>query len=566
MALFGNLFSQKGPKSAHPLGSDENVAALLAEMPVSDPARALQETGEWLDDFSRFADEVASPALLNAALQLDEAAEPARIALLERYFDPRHREHLSEVTWADIERSLRQSIGAYHHCLKAAASPGRKDAPPERQHMLLACVRALRAWGSRAKLLRFRYRGPESADWRELHEILALAGTLGVAGEAVVAYPEGADKLSPLHQYLVAVYLQLAPLTNLAPEQIEALDRLLLGNAALLDLLTAANAASSHKIDLGGAGGPIPADKPTAGGSEWRYLSRSRLRPLVTKVAVGLRTSPAVPPDLASSGLTLDALKSLLRTLMLYWAEEPPHRAKDRRPGHEALRAVIGFGLARRMIAFSDFARSGRSIEYDGNNIDALFEQTRFGGRASLDEMAPEIVVEKAVVSPLVVLEKLELAGDKQMMEAWTLADQSETGMGVTATGLKPRYQIGSLVCLRYDDGIEWHLGIIRRIGRDAAGRASIGLETLAWPSSSVHVKPADENATAWTSIEEAGHGYLDAILVTSDSNQIVLPVGAFVADIRLVMRSGDSRRTIQLTELVERGEDFDVVRFAPAD
>lgn len=569
MAIFGKLFSQLGAKSDHPLGSDGNVADLVAGFTVADPLRVLQETAEWLDDFQRFTGEIDLRALLRAVLRLDEAAFPARQALLERYFDPHHREHLSDLIWNDIERSLRLTLGAYRHCLEAAGREPRKEPPSGsyRQDLLLALARALRAWASRKKLLRFRYRGPDAAEWRDLHAILGLAGRLGCAGEAVAAYETEPDKISPLQHYLVAVYLELAPLTNLAAQQMEALDRMLLANVGQLELATAAGTTTSHKIDLGGGSGPIPMDRTVTGVSQWRYLSRSRLRPMVTRIAIGLRQSPVVPPDLASSGLNLDQLRRLLTTLMLHWAETPPQRGTERSPEHETLRAVTGFSLARRMIAYSDFARSGRSIEYTGSNLHALFEQTRFGGFAYIDKddgAAPPPEVEQ--VNPLDVLEKLELAGDKQMMESWTLVDRSETGLGVTAPGLKSKYQIGSLVCVRFADGIDWHIGVIRRIGRDAAGHASIGLETLAWPASSAKITCIDGRIGAWSRIGEGGQGQLDAILISGDGNKLVLPNGAFVADLELELTSGDSRRRIRLTELTERNEDFELVRFAPAD
>lgn len=570
MAIFGNLFSS-GPKSNHPLGSDANVTDLIAGFTLADPLRVLQESGEWLDDFQRFSGEIDLRAMLRAALRLDAVAFPARQVLLDRYLDPNHREHLSELIWSDIERGLRQTLGAYRHCLEAAGREPRKEpvSGSYREDLTLALARALRIYASRKKLLRFRYRGLEAAEWRELHGILGLAGRFGCAGEAVANYESDTEKITPLQHYLVGIYLELAPLTNLAAPQMEALDRMLLANTSLLGLATGAGGAASHKIDLAGASGPIPADRPVAGGGEWRYLSRSRLRPLVTKLAMTLRQSPVVPPDLATSGLTLDQLKRLLTTLMLHWAETPPHRGTERSPESDTLRAVTGFSLARRMIAYSDFARSGRSIEYTGSNLQPLFEQTRFGGLASLDEDgdAPAPPPEAEQTNPLEVLERLELAGDKQMMESWSLVDRSESGLGVAAPGLKSKYHIGSLVCVRNSEGIDWHVGVIRRIGRDAAGHASIGLETLSWPASSAKVRASgDVAASVWSKLEQGSQGLLDAILIAGDGNKLVLPSGAFAADLQLELISGDSQRLIRLTELTETGEDFELVRFVPAD
>lgn len=565
MPIFGKLFSQKASKSDHPLGSDENVAALLAGIPAHDPARILQETGEWFDDFERFATEIGPAALLHAALRLDDLARPARLALTERYLDPARREHLSDVVWIDIERSTRRVIAACHLCLKTAALDPALQAPDSslRHDMLLASARALRTWAERKKLLRFRYRGPEAADWREAHALLALAGKLGFAGEEVLAYDTEAEKLSPLQNYLVAIYLELSPLANLSAAQIESLDRVLLESAKSLDLLTTAGVSSTHMIDISGAAGPVKIETSAPADGQWRYLSRSRLRPLVTKLAMKLRQDSVLPEKLQSCGLSLDQLHRLLTMLMLHWADVPPYRISERRPGNEPLMAVMGFPLSRRAVAFSDFARSGKSVDYVGTDHVAEFETARFGGMVTTPGAgaAPETAPAAAIVNPLDVLGSLELAGDKQMMEPWTLTDQSDTGLGAAVPGLKSRYQVGHLACVRYADGIEWHLGIIRRIGRDKAGSVSIGLQTLAWPSSSVHVKPVAGSMTAWNTLEHAGHGYVDAILVSLDGDQLVLPRGFFMADLALELRGGD-RRQVRLTELIERGPDFELVRF----
>ncbi len=342
-----------------------------------------------------------------------------------------------------------------------------------------------------------------------------------------------------------------------------------LDSADALELAGNAGAASTHQIDLGGDRGPVPLvrDAPPAQGT-LRYLARGRLRPVVTRLAAELRKSRELPDALHAAGASAEQVRQLVAVLMQHWADAPPQRGTARHNTHDELQVVLGFGLARRMIAFTGFARSGRSLEYSGGDINALFQERHFGGSVKEEtpgEPAPP--AQPLVVNPLEVLQKLELSGDRQMMELWVQADISDSGLGAIAPAVRAKHRIGGLVCLRYADGIEWHLGLIRRIGRDAAGQATLGIETLAWPSAAARVKPLVDAATAaWSKLEGGGDGYLDAILVSDDGFELILPHGAFAADLVIRVRTGEAARQVKLTQLVERGDDFDRVRFAAID
>jgi hypothetical protein len=567
--MFRKLFSLKpGARSNHPLGSDDNVAELLAGIPT-DPARTLQDVDHWLADSARFEDEIGRRALLRAILRLDAAAETARSALLERYLSPSHREYMSEVLWAALDQNLLHVVQGCRHCLDMQLRSPQEGI--DKRDLVQAALRGIGAMAMRKKLLRFRYRPADAAWWREMHGLLSLTGRLGIANEAALPGDGAARKFTPLQLYLVAAYFELAPLSNLVPQQVEVIERLLLDGADTLELAGSAGAASTHQIDLGGDSGPAPLVRDAAPGPDTlRYLSRARLRPKVAKLAADLRKSRALPEALQTSGASSEQVQQLVKVLMQHWVDSPPQRGTARQNSNEELRVVLGFGLARRMIAFTDFARAGRSLEYTGGDINALFQENRFGSmvaEAPRDDNLAAAATRPLEVNPLEVLEKLELSGDRQMMESWLQTDISDTGLGATAPAVRAKHRIGSLVCLRHTDGIEWRLGLIRRIGRDAAGQATLGIETLAWPSASAQVKPLAEGAgTAWAKLEDAGHGHLDAILVSDKGNELILPHGAFATDLAIRVRAGETARQVKLTQLVERGDDFDRVRFAAID
>ena len=82
--------------------------------------------------------------------------------------------------------------------------------------------------------------------------------------------------------------------------------------------------------------------------------------------------------------------------------------------------------LARRMVAAAHFARMGRSLKYEGNDLERItrqFEATRFGTVSSNEPdsgQADEAPAAEEVLSPLQILRKLETGGYEAQMEHWT--------------------------------------------------------------------------------------------------------------------------------------------------
>ncbi|MBK9351359.1 MAG: hypothetical protein IPN05_14740 [Sulfuritalea sp.] len=162
------------------------------------------------------------------------------------------------------------------------------------------------------------------------------------------------------------------------------------------------------------------------------------------------------------------------------------------------------------------FARMGRSLKYRQRleSITRQFEATRFGSVTPNDEGPGQVNNAQAgeeVLTPLQILRKLETGGDEAQMEHWTQVDGSESGIGFIVPAVLPRHRIGVLLCFRETDGMDWRMGVIRRIGRDAANRPSVGIETLAWPSICALAKPCGQES-AWTKVADGGgHGWSDA-------------------------------------------------------
>ncbi|MBK8119947.1 MAG: hypothetical protein IPK39_12830 [Sulfuritalea sp.] len=195
--------------------------------------------------------------------------------------------------------------------------------------------------------------------------------------------------------------------------------------------------------------------------------------------------------------------------------------------------------------------------------MDRLYAEFRFGRveqsvAADADQAAE--IVEPEATSPMEILRSLELRGDKAQMEHWLQVDSSATGLGAAVPAVLPRHQIGLLICLRSREGLDWRLGFIRRIGRDAENRPSIGIETLPWPSICAQAKPGGEE-TVWRNVTEAGDGWLDAVIVSQEGK------GPHPAGRRVCRWHGDRRAQprghwrVRLDSLLEHGQDFERIK-----
>ncbi|MBK6908085.1 MAG: hypothetical protein IPH08_13845 [Rhodocyclaceae bacterium] len=560
--LLGRL---RNDTSTNLFGSSERLAELIDALPI-EPEHRLIEAGEFL---AQLPAQVATLGLfptLRALAKLDAATREARQALLESYFDSGMRDHVANTLLDNLGNHLELLLAAYALLLGFKPPKPEEFLDKDRAYLARTGARALRIWTLQLRVAHFRYRGVSERAWRQAHELLATLGTCGVLQSPVLAYP-GDEKTTPFREYLVAAYLHLAPMGNLDPLQQELLARLLAEQPAF-DCLAQPGGLSTHRINLMGAGGPerYQAGELSASGVQapagavWRYLSTARLRSALLKLEAAVRQTQNVPPWLVALPLSREQTQGALAALLAHWGATPPQRRNDRSDQNQQLRAAFGFSMARRFVAASQFARSGRSLRYDIIDPDEMYKAHHLVSVGK--DAAPAPVVPEAAPNPMDTLNKLESAGDRSMTENWLQVDVSASGMGVAAPALLPRHAIGALVAIRFVDGLEWRMGLIRRIGRDAQGRPNLGLQTLPWPSFSARLRIAPGEHSQWAAALDDEAGWIDAILISEESGELMLPLGAYHEKMEIDLRSELGLQRICLSRLIERGSDFEWVSF----
>ena len=559
--MFNKLISrfQEKKTSDHPLASDKGLNALMADIPQSDPGRLLFDIDHWLAGMEATVQEIGPTLALRALARLDQFSRLSAQQLLSRYLSIGDREYLADSVWSTLDTHAGHLFRGYRAFLN---TPQELKSEDDKVRTARCAARALMAWALRKKLQRFRYRTPGAELWQDAHELLQVLNRLRLLNTRVVPYRNEAES-SPLGEYLIGLYLEFVPVGNVVPQQLEFAESFLRASGGL-DLSSQPDKLSTDRIDLGAANGPQRLKQGDAGGRNIRYCSVLKLRSALMRLAAQVKRPQDAPEWLGRVPASREQIESAVVILMTYWASAPPKRNKDRISGDVELRVVLGFGLARRMIAFATFARLGRSFEYEGEDVTRMFDEARFGTVAPEEAIAEDMMAEAVpaeISDPLKILRKLELAGDQAQMESWMQVDGSATGLGVVVPAVLKRHRIGLLVCLRHLDGLDWRLGLIRRIGRDAANRPSIGIETLAWPSICATAKPVGEESV-WTKVADGGHGWSDAIIVSHDGRELILPAGAFVAGLEVDVRSESRLWRLRLETLLDRGPDYDRIEF----
>ncbi len=567
--MFKKLFDsvqnrlQGGSAPTHPLASPKGIADVVGGIALHDPSHALIEIGEWLAGLDLALPEIGAAAALDALVALDECAHSSDLELLQRYLKPGTREHQTEFSWATLEAHAGRVFKAAKLVLDGLAAAPTTDADKQRYALLGA--RVLRAWSRRKKLLALRYRPIPDAMWQEAHEVVRLLARHALIQIRLRLYPDEGET-TPLREYLIGVYLDLAPQGNLVPAQLEFVDRYLLSTETY-DFAAAPTAATTHAIDFAQGKGPYRSGPDSATGPSVRFLGAVRHRGTLMKLASQVKRKESVPEWVKQTPLEPGELDTAILALLMYWAPAPPKRNSQRKSDAGKLLAVFGFDLARRMVAASQYARSGKSGTYSGVDFDKLFVENRFGTLAAEHDEKAKEVAEAQKIDPHEVLRRMESRGDKAQMEPWTLLDRSDTGFGVTVPTILPRHRIGSLVAVREEAGLEWRLGVIRRIGRDANKRPSLGIESLPGLSICAAAKSVDQIGR-WIDLANAGGGWIDALLVDQEGTHIVLPAGAYLDGVEAQLRTETGIQRIRLKKQLEDGPDFDRAEFervAPA-
>jgi hypothetical protein len=221
--MFNKLISRlRKDGEGHPLSSEQRLAETIAEIRAEDGEGAVLDVDHWLNEVEELVALSDGAALRRAVQRLDEFVQGPLQATWSAWFNSADRLYLSDKGWQTLINHYTAVGKAYALCLADPELPKLDD------KTLLPCfaARAMRAMVQGKKLQRLRYRAPDPAWWDKAGQLLTWARERGASQAQVSVYP-GEEPSSVWREYLIGVYLELAPLDGLLQRQIEVADAVL---------------------------------------------------------------------------------------------------------------------------------------------------------------------------------------------------------------------------------------------------------------------------------------------------------------------------------------------------
>ncbi len=505
------------PEAAPEFADAASCKAWLEHVPLANVATAQYQLLAQAEEFNRFP---ASAAVRLAVLEtLREAVNFVQIEQAKRFTNRALPMAEAEAAVFEDTKELWEEMRVgYLRCLEAAVN----GEAGMRSQAALICQRALAYSGLRMFHHYRAYREVPGEDWHTLHEVYATAERLGITDEVVKDFlNRDVHDTSPRIAYARAVLMALANPNELSQRQGEGLAPLI--------------------ADLAGDRCPERAD-PAASAAEARYLDTRKLAKSLRN-RVGLLRKGEAPSKLAlGEDCVQPTCEQLLVFLYRQWCQPKPGRASDRKPVGETAEACSELPAIHYYLTGQAFRQpTGEQKELSKKQQEEIATFGRVSTREEDDYSQAHGFA----------------------LERWQLEDESAQGLHIVRRAADPgrRYSHGQLIVVRPDDAQRFMLGQVRWLMAAQNGDLHAGVKLLPGLPGGTAVRPTGLNVQAEQYVPALT---LSAVQALSSPPTLVLPAGWYKPG-RIIEVHGESAHRVNLTELVERGTDFERVAYEKA-
>ena len=556
-----------GDDDRHPLASERGIKEFLQGLPESQPAISLDQGFDALESMP--AAKLEAPLMLRALRAVDEHLQHAVAEQWHTLFRDTRGDQVSDMSLGALNQYYQRAALAYAAALDALPREAAKDV---QEHAAVLACRGMSALVHRKKLLHVGYRTPDTALWETINRIYARARGLGVLRNRVAVYGGAGEQTSAANEHLLGLMFEVAPLGNLMPTQMQCLDALLRQLAAGFVSGEQHSAASPFYVELAKAAPPQRWLEGLKARGALLFFGLGAAYAKIQALAEQAAVASEVPDWAVPSDCDLEGYRKLLAMCIEHWSEKPPQRRHKRLAGGDEIVVVHSFTQTRRMVAASEFAKTAAERGFTGFQSDGdklrdakYFNRMRFGS-VNPDRTQTGKLKKEALLPPKKLLEKIELEGDRQLMQRWKVADMSDSGIGAVPPSTASWAKLGVLLGYRLPDSMDWLVAVIRRLGRTSDNKLSVGLERVNGEALSVRVLPIRnaERAT-WENLPIGGEGTEEAILITGPANLLLLPPARYAVGQHYLIWASSERYPVQLTAVYPAGKDYQLVAFSKA-
>jgi len=510
--------------------------AWLENVPLANVGAAQSDFVDQLEEFNRFP--TASAHRLAVLEALREAVNFVQIEQAKRFANRAlpMAEAESEAFASTIALWGEMMLG-YLRCLDAALH---RDAGMHSQAALI-CQRLL-AYSGLKMFHHYRaYREVPRSEWKLLNRIYAAAEKLDVAEDAVKDFlNRDVQETSPRIAYARAVLMGMCNPNELAQRQLTFVAYLLERWAAKLEPADAPVDEGEEVpplfADLEGDACPERGDPAKAAAP--RYLDARKLsKSLRNRVAL-LRKGES-PGKL---GLGEDCVQPSCEQLLVYlyrhWCQAKPARALERRRSDAAAEACADMAAIHHYVSGRPF----RPPDLQTELTEKQREEIATFGRVSTREQ--------------------DDYSDAQgfLVEQWQLEDENAQGMRMVrrAQSAGKRLAHGQLIGVRPVSGKQFMLAQVRWLMCADNGDLHAGVKLLPGLPSPVAARATGLNVQKDEWVPALA---LSAVAALKAPPSLVVPSGWFKPK-RVIELHTERTAKVRLTEVVERGSDFERVYF----
>jgi hypothetical protein len=449
----------------------------------------------------------------------------------------------SEVSlWRKSLALWQGAVQGYRICLQNVLD---QDKELEPFHAFI-CHRLVRTIAQELLEYHYAYQPVPEKVWRELHQAYAAAEEKGVARQAVKdPLNRMMDLSSTEAAYVSALLVCLADPYHMTARQIALADRWLSKWAGRVSVvrqkpapLHAELKPATISVDLAqprGASMLKEFDLPESG----RYLDTNQLAVTLLKRIRHLRKGGA-PSELdMGDDCVQPGCEAFLSMLYQQWCEPLPIRGYERRAG--AAKAQVAFTVP----AIHFFANGEKPLRQPGETETMSWSEIQ------------DIQVFGRVSNHTA---KLQASQRGYALENWRITDESALGFRLAADGMHAaRIHQNQLVAVRTPDARSFALGEVRWLRHREDGTLEMGVKT--WPGipMAIGVRPPVLISSLPGKYQPAF--LLPEIPALRVAASLILPIGWFNKDRPLEVLFED-HLTVRLTQLLEKGADFERIAF----
>ncbi len=500
-----------GSNVDHPMANPVQARQIVAELPVKDSTKALEEIIEWLESLNR-TDGFKVDRRYECVDLLDGAAKRHQRELTQEYLSTSRVQKFLENRLWNAEFGFCKELGeAYVRCIKECV--GGMDGSSAVQRVLPALVaRALRSLALQLKWILLRYGLVEKRIWAHLALLYRLAEEKGISDQAIAVYPGPHGNSTVKREFLKALMLPASSLDGLPPVKQQIAERAV-EHFAESFVLSVQPDGCTHSFELAAPRSPVRL-VPRVAPAGLLYFGAGEARTRIDQLVEHIAAKDGVPQDFNLGGsYPKDEVIGVLRHLAQYWSDKAPARGSERRP--TAARITVVPGVDQVFGAFQP--STSKNFDFS-QNLTA---------------------------------------------ESWIVENVSDGGYGAIVPPQKIDWvKVGALIGMKHETSNYLGIGLIRRITRDAHQQRRVGIQVLTKTAIPVTISKANTMSSLNFDLREE-----TAILLTVKPDargeiDMLLRVGIFKGSDSLEMTLRERNYQLVPSSIIEAGEDYYWARF----